>query len=71
MEKLWKNHFYLPILKPSVLAQTTQEQTDTIPENVSTLLSKHGLHSSNQSEYSQPLDASSARKRRTPTTLRM
>ncbi|WP_165485070.1 hypothetical protein [Legionella rowbothamii] len=50
--KLWKNHFYLAILQSSVLTQTTQKQTDTIPENVNTLLSKHGLHSSNQSEDS-------------------
>ncbi|USQ13011.1 hypothetical protein J2N86_09880 [Legionella lytica] len=51
--------------------QTDQEQTDTIPENVSTLLSKHGLHSSNQSEFRPPSDASSASKRRNPTNLRM
>jgi TolA-binding protein len=51
--------------------QTSQEQTDTIPENVSTLLSKHGLHSLNQSEYSSPSDASSVSKRRTPTNLRI
>ncbi|WP_058535440.1 hypothetical protein [Legionella saoudiensis] len=50
--------------------QTSQEQTDTIPENVSTLLSKHGLHSSNQSEFRQPSDASSVRKRKNPSNLR-
>ena len=49
---------------------TSQEQTDTIPENVSTLLSKHGLHSSNQSEFSQPSDASSVSKRKNPSNLR-
>ncbi|MDR3501398.1 MAG: hypothetical protein P4L79_02345 [Legionella sp.] len=52
-------------------SQTTHEQIDTIPENVNILLSRHGIHSSNQSEDSQPSDASSARKRRTPANLRI